>query len=457
MPLMFISFGLQYMDKALLSTAAQFGIVQDLHLYDIVIVDGEPKHNLVKFSYVTMIFYWGYFAGCFPALYLSQRLPIGKYAGIAIIVWGGVTMSSAAVTTYHSFLAQRFFLGFCEAAISPAFSLITAMWYRREEQPLRLAIWYAATGFGSLVGNLSAWGIGHINGSLSPWQYQYLILGALTSVWGAIRAWLLPDNPTNARFLSEDEKVFAVQRMCDGQTGIQNRHFKAYQVADALTDPKTYFLLFMTFCIHMVNGAVSGFGSIIVTGFGFNGLYAVLLLGVVGAIVFITLILSGIWSVYIKNQRINVMVVVILPVIADCITIWKAPWKPLAAPLVGFYLLGFFAAGYVMILALMSANTAGHTKKAFTAGLMWATYCISNGVAPLLVKTTEVAEHYPALFKPLIALLVANVVAAVGLRFYLENENKKGDRHSSVSGESTAETAFKDLTDRVNPNFRYTW
>ena len=43
------------MDKALLSTAVQFGIVQDLHLYDIVIVDGKPKDDLAKFSYVTMI------------------------------------------------------------------------------------------------------------------------------------------------------------------------------------------------------------------------------------------------------------------------------------------------------------------------------------------------------------------------------------------------------------------
>ncbi|KAG4418955.1 hypothetical protein IFR04_007902 [Cadophora malorum] len=105
----------------------------------------------------------------------------------------------------------------------------------------------------------------------------------------------------------------------------------------------------------------------------------------------------------------------------------------------------------------MSANTAGHTKEAFTAGLMWATYCSSNGVSPLLVKTTEVAEHYPTLFKPLVAFLVANVVAAVGYRFYMENENKNRDRQSSVSEESAAETAFKDLTDRENPNFRYTW
>lgn len=37
-------------------------------------------------------------------------------------------------------------------------------------------------------------------------------------------------------------------------------------------------------------------------------------------------------------------------------------------PLAGFYLLAFFSVTYVMILAVMSANTAGHTKKAFTAG-----------------------------------------------------------------------------------------
>ena len=46
---------INHMDKALLSTAVQFGIVQDLHLYDIVIVDGKPKDDLAKFSYVTMI------------------------------------------------------------------------------------------------------------------------------------------------------------------------------------------------------------------------------------------------------------------------------------------------------------------------------------------------------------------------------------------------------------------
>jgi hypothetical protein len=198
LPVMFISFGLQYMDKALLNSAAQFGIAEDLGLYEIQLVDKIATLNLNKFSNVTLIFYWGYFVGgkspstyfgtildehnigiAFPAVYLAQRLPTGKFSSVAIMIWGVVTISTAGVKTYPGFMVQRFsrslpshvlllkldrfFLGVCEAAISPAFSLITAMWYKPTEQPLRFAVWYASTGLGGLVGSIATWGIGNIS------------------------------------------------------------------------------------------------------------------------------------------------------------------------------------------------------------------------------------------------------------------------------------------------------
>jgi hypothetical protein len=146
-----------------------------------------------------------------------------------------------------------------------------------------------------------------------------------------------------------------------------------------------------------------------------------------------------------------------LPVITGSGIIWKGSWTNVAIPLVGFYLLAFFACSYVMILSLMSANTAGHTKKAVTAGLIWATYCISNGVAPLLVKTSESATHYPTLFKPLLAFLGVNVMLGIGTRIYLQSLNKRRDAVALVEEDDAARTAFEDLTDRENPNFRYSW
>jgi sugar phosphate permease len=146
-----------------------------------------------------------------------------------------------------------------------------------------------------------------------------------------------------------------------------------------------------------------------------------------------------------------------LPTLAGCIVIWKSSWTTYDAPLAGFYLLGFFAIIYVMILAMTSANTAGHTKKAFTSGLVWAAYCFGNGIAPLLVRTTEQAEHYPTLFKALIAFISATFVLTLALRFLLIGKNKSRDQRGLVLEDDAARTGFEDLTDGENPNFRYYW
>lgn len=63
MPIMFISYGLQYMDKAILGAASQFGVVEEVGLYDVVMANGKPQIDLPKFSLATLVFYWGFAAG----------------------------------------------------------------------------------------------------------------------------------------------------------------------------------------------------------------------------------------------------------------------------------------------------------------------------------------------------------------------------------------------------------
>lgn len=144
-------------------------------------------------------------------------------------------------------------------------------------------------------------------------------------------------------------------------------------------------------------------------------------------------------------------------VIAGCVMIWKSSWQNLGIPLAGFILLILFAVAYVMVLSLMTANTAGHTKKATTSGIVWALTVVANAVGPLLVKTTEVKQHYPSLIEPTLAVLSLGIVLMLSLRFYLTVQNKRRDRSGEVTESNIDETAFEDLTDRENPNFRYSW
>lgn len=49
-------------------------------------------------------------------------------------------MCHAAAKNFNGLMATRFFLGVGEASIAPGFSLITGMFYKREEQPARYVV-----------------------------------------------------------------------------------------------------------------------------------------------------------------------------------------------------------------------------------------------------------------------------------------------------------------------------
>lgn len=70
------------------------------------------------------IFYIGFIFGAYPAIYLAQRYPIERVASLVIIVWGITLILTPACQDFRGLYAQRFFLGFTEAGISPMFMMI---------------------------------------------------------------------------------------------------------------------------------------------------------------------------------------------------------------------------------------------------------------------------------------------------------------------------------------------
>ncbi|CAM1509565.1 Fc.00g033040.m01.CDS01 [Cosmosporella sp. VM-42] len=351
-----------------------------------------------------------------------------------MFLWGGVIIYTITITSNYGLLAQRFFHGVAEP-----------LWY---------AIWYSASGMGVLIGSLLLYAIGQIKGNLAPWKYQFTIIGCAASVWGVILWFILPDSPINARFLSQRLKVVAVERMRFEQIGIENKIVKKDQIREAFTDPKTYFYMVMVFAVNLTNGAATGFGSIIAQFFRYPPLRTVLLLGGAGATLFVFLLVSGTVAVYVPNSRSLLGMFSCLPVIAGSVMVWKSDWHTKITPLWGFYLTSIFSTTLVMILTLMAANTAGHTKKAVTSGLVWASYCASN-IAPLTVRTQEQDEHYPTAWKIILSMMSLTFVLLAVFRSYVLRLNKIRDQISLVNTEDAARTAFMDKTDRRNGNFRY--
>jgi MFS family permease len=83
-----------------------------------------------------------------------QRCPPAYYLAANIFMWGALLMMEAATKNFSGLVAIRVLSGAFEAIADPAFMLIISMYYKRSEQPARIAAYYAWNGIGVAGGGL---------------------------------------------------------------------------------------------------------------------------------------------------------------------------------------------------------------------------------------------------------------------------------------------------------------
>jgi len=128
----------------------------------------------------------------------------------------------------------------------------------REDQPLRVGIWFSANGIAQIVGGISSYGLGHIHvKGISSWKWMYLIIGACTVLWSLILIFTLPTSQATAKFLTEEEKVAAIEMVRDNNTGIHNKTFKPSQMKETFLDPKTYIFFWFAFFGNLANSVAT--------------------------------------------------------------------------------------------------------------------------------------------------------------------------------------------------------
>ncbi|KAI7779337.1 hypothetical protein LA080_000913 [Diaporthe eres] len=152
LPAMVIGYGLVYYDKAILGSAALFGMTTDLHLSVTDASVSPPKVDTSRLSWATSIFYFGQLVGSYPMTYILQRFNNRYILGPAVMVWAVICAATAGVTTWQGLLVQRFFLGFTEAIVPTAFMITVSGYYTQSEQALRQSWWFSGTGWFTLIG-----------------------------------------------------------------------------------------------------------------------------------------------------------------------------------------------------------------------------------------------------------------------------------------------------------------
>ncbi|KAJ6164633.1 hypothetical protein N7470_003305 [Penicillium chermesinum] len=437
-----------YMDKLALSQATLFNLQEDLGLHG------------TEYNWASVVFYFGYFAWSWPSSYLIVRLPLGKYLSIAVFLWGGILMCHAACTSFGGLVAARFFLGVGEASVAPGFALITGMFYKRSEQPARQAAWFAGNSIASVIGGLVAYGIGLIQShTVSNWQLLFLILGGITAAYGLVLFVFLPDSPLKVFFLNQTERKVALQRTLENKTGVMDTgKFRWNQVWMAAKDAQTWLLVLYTLCVNLCNGGLTSFSSIIIAGFGFSDLNALLIQMPIGAAQLVFLLITSAFATTVKSSRIFMMILNSATSMIGMILIWKLDDDNRAGKMAGLCLGSVFAANIPLSLSLISSNVAGFTKKSTVSALMFIAYCIGNVVGPQFFIPSE-KPGYPTGIKAAMSGLVLGIFFLMCLRVFYMWENRRRDRLYGSPADLTSAEELQDeisnKTDHEIESFRY--
>lgn len=203
----------------------------------------------------------------------------------------------------------------------------------------------------------------------------------------------LPDYLVTAPLLSQKERRWAVERLRENQTGVENKHLKRCQVIDAIKDPKLYLFFMLGVVGSIPNDGISNFGTIIIKGFGFSTLVTALMRVPYGVFIAISILTCVFLNDYVsrhgKRSRCYFIILFLLPNISGAFGLAFLDAHNKAGRLICYYLTGPYNAAFVMVLSLQTANTAGHTKKVVTNAVRFLGYCTGNITGPVSYKTDQ--------------------------------------------------------------------
>ncbi|KAJ5257130.1 hypothetical protein N7478_013234 [Penicillium angulare] len=472
LPILLAIYFLQQLDKSTLSYASVFGLVETTHLH------GHQYSWLGAVVYVAQLVFQPLVS------YLLVKVPIGKFLAVSVLLWGITLACMTAASSFATLMVCRLFLGIFESGLAPAFIAVTQMWYRRREQPIRLGSWYAMNGVVNMFGSLITYGLGHINSSVfEPYQIIFLFFGLITVVFSAAVFVFMPDSPVKSNFLSEEDKLVAIERLRMNQQGIEGHEWKWDHVKEAFLDLKSWFWFALMFTISIPSGGITTFGPLIIASFGFNDLNTILLNVPFGAVQLIAT-MGGAWLATVWKKKGPVLALLCLPPIAGCVMLLKIPHDdahkgPL---LVGYYIISVYPGITPLIYSWSAANTAGETKKKVTTGILVVGQCVGNIIGPNLYTTDEAPLYRRGLLSNLALFCVLWLLIVLNMA-YISILNKKHEKKRVALGKDAKvvdhsmfavgtvptdkegepiqqmvhDNAFKDLTDGQNEDFVYVY
>ena len=161
-----------------------------------------------QYGFIAGIFFFGYFVFEIPSNLLLHRLGARVWIARILVSWGIVAILTGFVKVAFHLYALRFLLGVAEAGYSPGILLYLTYWFRQRHLAHAMALLCTGAPIANVIGApVSGLILDHIRWvGLSSWRWLLILEGIPAVLAGIFTYFFLPNRPSDAKFLTPDEK-----------------------------------------------------------------------------------------------------------------------------------------------------------------------------------------------------------------------------------------------------------
>ncbi|RFU34241.1 hypothetical protein B7463_g2082, partial [Scytalidium lignicola] len=402
--------------------------------------------NTNDFNNGQTIYLFSFLAAELPGGLLSKKIGPDIMTPISICIWGTICACQSLIKNRTGFYITRAILGFSQGGFIPEMVLYLSYFYKSNELPMRLSVFWTAIPLTQIIGALLAAGFFKMEGlqGMKGWQWLFLIEGLMSVVVGLITFFLLPASITEtgrilkgkAKWLNgesgwftEREEGILVNRILrdDPSKGDMNnrQHVDLKGIWTALKDVHLWPLYVLGVLAYIPYQPAANYLPLTLTTLGYS-VFEANMLAVPGYFIFFILII--VWLSEKFHERL---------LFSAWSNIWTLPFlialvciPPTASPWVRYALLtGVNGIPYThaILVGMISRNANSVGTRAVSAALYNICYQFGSIVAVNIYRNDDKPYYYRG-NKILVGMSSANIVLFILTKIYYLYINRQKER-----------------------------
>jgi MFS transporter, ACS family, tartrate transporter len=201
-PLIALGYGTAYIDRVNISFAA-LQMNRDLHF------------SATTYGLGAGLFFLSYAACEVPSNLLLCRFGARRWLSRIMFTWGIIALAMMFVRTAPQFYVLRFLLGMAEAGFFPGVVYYLTQWFPPNMRARAISRFYVSLPLSSAVMGALAGALLNLQGrlGLAGWQWLFLVEALPAITLSIAFFFLLPDDPTKARWLTNPERSWLIDQI----------------------------------------------------------------------------------------------------------------------------------------------------------------------------------------------------------------------------------------------------